>query len=289
MSMTDVVLDAFADLVSRHLEPLNAEHRAREQVRDAVLGIVVEGGPAMALQPIFDIASMKVAGYEALARFPGPRDWTPDRWFQQAEQVGLGTALEAAAVHAALQHLPGLPPGTSLAINVSAEALLASPTIKTMVGDAGREAQLVLELTEQHSITEPEELFEVLTVLRTAGVRIAVDDAGSGYSGLERIVFIAPDVLKLDRNLVGGVADHRGQQAMCEAMVGFAHRTSALLIAEGVETYADLRTLRALGVTHAQGYLLGRPSQPHPFPQQVKRPHTALPESGKASNSDETA
>jgi EAL domain-containing protein (putative c-di-GMP-specific phosphodiesterase class I) len=192
-------------------------------------------------------------------------------------------------VHAALQHLPGLPPGTSLAINVSAEALLASPTIKTMVGDAGREAQLVLELTEQHSITEPEELFEVLTVLRTAGVRIAVDDAGSGYSGLERIVFIAPDVLKLDRNLVGGVADHRGQQAMCEAMVGFAQRTSALLIAEGVETYADLRTLRALGVTHAQGYLLGRPSQPHPFPQQVKRPHTALPESGKASNSDETA
>ena len=261
MSRNDVVLNAFAALVSKHLEPFNAEHRARELTREAVRAVVADGGPAMALQPIVQIASMEVTGYEALARFPGPLGWSPDRWFRQAEQVGLGAALEASAVYAALQHRSRLPAGTSLAINVSAKALLASSTILTMVGDAGREAGLVLELTEHQSITEPERLSEVLTSLRTAGVRIAVDDAGSGYAGLERIVFIAPEILKLDRNLVGGVADHSGRQAMCEAMVGFAHRTGTQLIAEGVETDADLSALRALGVTHAQGYLFGRPSQ----------------------------
>ena len=260
MSSNDVVLNAFAELVSKHLEPLNAEHRAREQTREAVCAVIADGGPAMALQPIVEIASMEVTGYEALARFSGPLGWTPDRWFRQADQVGLGPVLEASAVHAALEQVSRLPVGTSLTINVSAKALLASSTIRTMVSEAGKEARLVLELTEHQSLTEPEELSDVLTGLRTAGVRIAVDDAGSGYAGLERIVFIAPEILKLDRSLVDGVADHPGRQAMCEAMVGFARRTSTLLIAEGVETDADLRTLRALGVTHAQGYLFGRPS-----------------------------
>jgi EAL domain-containing protein (putative c-di-GMP-specific phosphodiesterase class I) len=265
MAKTDLsVLSVFAELVSRHLEPLNDEHRARKQVRRAVRAVLADGGPAVAMQPIIRIASMEVAGYEALARFPGNPRWTPDRWFRHAEQVGLGPALEAAAVHAALQHLPCLPPAMSLNINVSAGALLAGSAIQTMVSDAGNAARVVLELTEHQSITHPEELSEALSSLRMAGVRIAVDDAGSGYAGLERVVSIGPEVLKIDRGLVGGVADHPRRRAMCEALVGFAQRTGTLLIAEGVETEADLRALRGLGVTHAQGFLLGHPSTTAP-------------------------
>jgi EAL domain-containing protein (putative c-di-GMP-specific phosphodiesterase class I) len=265
MSKTDVsVLSVFAEQVRRHLEPLNDEHRARKQVRETVRAVLANGGPAMAMQPIVRIASMEVTGYEALARFPGPPRWTPDRWFRHAEQVGLGATLEAAAVHAALQHVSCLPPGMSLNINVSARALLASRAIQNMLGDACHDARLVLELTEHESITQPEELCEALAGLRMAGVRIAVDDVGSGYAGLERIVSIGPEVLKLDRGLVDGVADHPGRRAMCEALVGFARSTDTQLIAEGVETEADLSALRALGVTHAQGFLLGRPSTTAP-------------------------
>jgi EAL domain-containing protein (putative c-di-GMP-specific phosphodiesterase class I) len=165
----------------------------------------------------------------------------------------------------------------SLAINVSASALLANSTIQTILRDDAAGARLVLELSEHHSITQPEELSEVLADLRMAGVRIAIDDVGSGYAGLERIVLIAPEVLKLDRALIQGIADHSGRQALCEAMVGFAQRTGTLMIVEGVETDADLRTLRSLGVAHAQGFLLGRPSHFDVRSVASEGPHCATP------------
>jgi EAL domain-containing protein (putative c-di-GMP-specific phosphodiesterase class I) len=152
----------------------------------------------------------------------------------------------------------------SLNINVSARALLAGSAIRTMVGEAGDAERVVLELTEHQSITQPEELSDALAGLRTAGVRLAVDAGGSGYAGLERVVSIGQEVPKIARGLAGGVAHHPRRRAMCEALVGFAQRTGTLLIAEGVETEADLRALRGLGVTHAQGFLLGRPSTTAP-------------------------
>jgi EAL domain-containing protein (putative c-di-GMP-specific phosphodiesterase class I) len=213
----------------------------------------------MALQPIVDLTANAVCGYEALARFPAGSDWTPDRWFDAADRVGMGTALESAAVHAALRLLPRLGPSHSLAINVSAPALMKSTSIPELF--TGPDAyRLILELTEHQRIDEPERLNEALGRVRDAGVRIAVDDAGSGYAGLERILLLAPEVLKLDRTLVGGVANHPGQQAMCEAMVRFTQRMGARLVAEGVETQEDLDMLASLGVSHAQGYLLGRPT-----------------------------
>lgn len=118
----------------------------------------------------------------------------------------------------------------------------------------------MLELTEHHRIEGQQQLNAALDRVRQAGGRIAVDDAGSGYAGLQRILALRPEVLKLDRSLVHGVKGHLGQQAMCQAMVDFSRRMGADLVAEGVETEDDLLTLRGLGVSHAQGYLLGRPS-----------------------------
>jgi EAL domain-containing protein (putative c-di-GMP-specific phosphodiesterase class I) len=119
--------------------------------------------------------------------------------------------------------------------------------------------RLVVELTEHQRVLMSAKLTYSLDQLRAAGVRIAVDDAGSGYAGLEHILDLRPDVLKLDRALVQGIAAHPGRQAMCDAMVRFAGRTGAVLVAEGVEDEEDLRVLRYLGVRHAQGFLLGRP------------------------------
>ena len=275
------VLRVFAEIVSKHLQLLEDQYRSRQRARHAINAILEDGGPVMALQPVVDLAVNEVCGYEALARFPSEFGWTPDRWFQNAELVGLGPALEAAALLAALEYLPRLTPDMSLTINVSATALLASPTIATRIIAAARGTRLIVELTEHDRLQQPELLEETLTNLRSAAVRIAVDDAGAGYAGLDRILTIAPEVLKLDRSLIHGIAEHLGRQAMCEAMVRFARRTNTLLIAEGVETEADLDAIRALGVRHAQGFLLGRPVIPSPDTP----PNTAQPRRHRHSGS----
>jgi EAL domain-containing protein (putative c-di-GMP-specific phosphodiesterase class I) len=259
LSRRDVdVASLFAEVISAHLEPLAAHHEQLAAAREAITHVIEAGGPKMALQPIVRLSDGCVAGYEALARFSSPADDT-QWWFQAAADCGLSTALESSAVEAALRLLPRIPETAYLAVNVSASALLDGADIVDMA--TGRHApRLVLELTEHHRIESQEQLNEALDRVRKARGRIAVDDAGSGYAGLQRILALRPEVLKLDRSLVNGVAGHLGQQAMCQAMVDFSRRMGADLVAEGVETEDDLLMLRGLGVSHAQGYLLGRPS-----------------------------
>lgn len=199
-----------------------------------------------------------MCGYEALARFPPRPEWGPPDWFDAADRVGLGAAMESAAVHNALRLLPRLPAGLSLAVNVSARALLASESIPALF-TGSESTRLILEVTEHERIRDTERLRARLAPVRSAGVRVAVDDAGSGFAGLQHILDLAPEVLKLDRTLITGISTDPARQAMCEAMLSFCRRTNAALVAEGVQTPAELATVRRLGVTRAQGYLLGRP------------------------------
>jgi EAL domain-containing protein (putative c-di-GMP-specific phosphodiesterase class I) len=252
------VLRMFADIVATHLKPLAARAREATQVRGAPCGVLDDGGAQIALQPVADLATDTVCGYEALARFPARPGWGPQDWFDAADRVGLGAALESAAVHNALCLLPRLPPARTLAVNVSARALLASESIPALFTNS-QSRRLVLEVTEHERIRDLDRLRARLAPVRAAGVRIAVDDAGSGFAGLQHILDLAPEVLKLDRTLITGISEDPARQAMCEAMLGFCRRTNAALVAEGVETPAELATVRRLGVTRAQGYLLGRP------------------------------
>lgn len=249
----------FAAIVGTHLRPLAERARGVVEETRLVQQVLDQGGPVIALQPIIELATGTVYGYEALSRFPARDGWGPQEWFDAAERVGLGVTLESAAVRNALQHLTRLPAGACLAVNVSARAVLAGPDIVDQFA-AGYGHRLVLEVTEHERIPDPRGLRERLAVTRAAGVRVAVDDAGSGFAGLAHILALDPEVLKLDRSLIHGIASDPGRQAMCQAMVTFCRETTATLVAEGVEDPDDLETLRALGVTHAQGYLLGRPS-----------------------------
>lgn len=255
-------LRMFADIVGKHLQPL--VDRGRETANEqALLGeLLDEGGPAIVVQPIIELGTGTIWAFEALSRFPDRDGWGPQDWFDAADRVGLGVALESAAVHNALKLLPRLPSATALSVNVSARALLSSASITAMLTSHSGE-RLILEVTEHERIGDPQGLHAVLTQTRNAGVRIAVDDAGSGFAGLEHILTLAPEILKLDRALIHGISTDPIRQAMCEAMVSFCHRTHAGIVAEGVETRHDLDTLRALRVTHAQGYLLGRPAPCH--------------------------
>jgi EAL domain-containing protein (putative c-di-GMP-specific phosphodiesterase class I) len=253
------VLRLVADVIEPHVRFLVSHGETADLASSRVVGVLEAGGPEIALQPIVDLRTDRVAGFEALARFPDDVSWTPDQWFAEAHVVRHGVALETAAVAAALRTLDRLPADAILAVNVSAEALCAGDAITTMLVE-GQAARLVVELTEHQRVPPSEALDARLAALREAGARIAVDDAGSGYAGLEHILHLRPEVLKLDRVLVQGVGYHPGRRAMCEAMVQFTRRTGALLVAEGVETEPDLEVLRRLGVDLAQGFLLGRPT-----------------------------
>lgn len=252
------LLTVFSSVIRGHLDFLRLQYRRENEMRARFDAVMATGGPTIALQPIVEIATGRTSGYEALSRFPRFDDWTPDRWFREADLLGLGNALEASAVRAALSLLPRLPTRTSLSVNVSARALCSSDELTgLLVGPSS--SRLVLELTEHAQVDDYDELLGALQTVRAAGVRVAVDDAGSGYAGLEHILRLQPEVLKLDRTLVDGVAHHLGRQAMCIAMVGFTQRMDTSLVAEGVETKEDLEVLAAVGVPLAQGYLLGRP------------------------------
>jgi EAL domain-containing protein (putative c-di-GMP-specific phosphodiesterase class I) len=117
----------------------------------------------------------------------------------------------------------------------------------------------VLEITE-HDVTD--DYSGMVSGLRgiAQGIRIAVDDAGSGYAGLRQILEMRPDVVKLDIALVRGIDTDPARRALASAMVAFASDTGAIVLAEGIETTGELDTLRSLGVTLGQGFLLARPA-----------------------------
>ncbi len=208
-------------------------------------------------QPIVDLASAAVAGYEALARFPGTA--APDVWFAAAADAGLGAELEALAISRALAALPDLPPNTFLTVNVSPHLLGSAPVTEAFAGPATLR-RVVVELTEHTPVDDLGALRAQTAALRARGALIAIDDAGSGYSGLQQLAELRPQLVKLDRSLVTGVDDDPVRYALAEMVGAFAGRIDAWLLAEGVETAAELAAFAQLGVPLAQGWLLGRPT-----------------------------
>src|SRR4051812_17202399 len=209
-------------------------------------------------QPLVDLSTGRLIGFEALSRFDTEPRRSPDAWFNQAARCGRGLALEMEAIKAALA-APGRPAGTYLSLNFSPSAL-ASPKIMGIL--PRNMSDIVVEVTEHELASEGGGLEEGLAKMRARGARIAVDDAGAGYAGLNQVMRVQPDVIKLDRSLIEGVHSDGAKAALVEFFVMFARRVGAGVCTEGIETLEELRTLINLGVTYGQGYLLGRPSEP---------------------------
>ena len=211
-------------------------------------------------QPIVDLSDGRVIAYEALARFAqSERRRPPSWWFAQAHRFGLGPRLEARAIREALA-VPR-PPGAALSVNVSLTTLY-SPELNEVLPE--RLDDLILEITEQEEIEDLDELQALLEPLRERGARVAVDDAGAGYSGLQQIMKIRADLIKLDRALVSGVNLDHAKVALIGSLVDYANSTGAEVCAEGIETLDELRVLASLGVCCGQGYVLARPAAAWP-------------------------
>jgi EAL domain-containing protein (putative c-di-GMP-specific phosphodiesterase class I) len=211
----------------------------------------------LVFQPIVDLATGTVAGYEALARFPGSAG--PDVWFAAAAEAGVAAELEALAIHKALATVPALPADTFLTVNVSPHLLGTAPVQEAL---AAREDlhRVVVELTEHTPVDDLAVLRAQTDLLRARGALIALDDAGSGYSGLQQMAAVRPQLVKLDRALVADADADPVRIALAEMVGEFAGRIDAWLLAEGIETPAELAAFAQLGVPLAQGWLLGRPA-----------------------------
>ncbi|MCV2490608.1 EAL domain-containing protein [Geodermatophilus sp. YIM 151500] len=211
----------------------------------------------LVFQPIVDLAGATVAGYEALARFPGTAG--PDVWFAAAAEAGLAAELEALAIHRALAAVPGLPANTFLTVNVSPHLLGTAPVQRALAG-RDRLERVVVELTEHTPVDDLDALGDQTQALRDRGALIALDDAGSGYSGLQQLATLRPQIVKLDRALVSGADTDPVRVALAEMIGEFAGRIDAWLLAEGLETAAELAAFVRLGVPLGQGWVLGRPA-----------------------------
>lgn len=213
------------------------------------------------IQPIVDLAGARVAGYEALSRF-GEGAPGPEEVFGAAEASGLGPALDAVVLERAADLLTDLPDGVFLTVNASPSRWV-EPEWRRLVTELGRRhgglRGLVVELTEHTPFSDLGAVDEGLELLRRLGGKVALDDAGTGYSGLLQLSSLRPDIVKVDRALLSGLDADPVKSALVEMLGGYAGRLDAWLLAEGVETEAELSTLVRLQVPLVQGYAVGRP------------------------------
>ena len=252
------------DELTSQLEQRDLASREERALIKRIRGVIDGGLFEPVFQPIVDLADALVVGVEALSRFSAEPLQGPDRWFAEAEQVGLRAELELAAARAAVTHVEHVEPGVFLAVNVSPETLPFCGALADEVG-AGR---LVVEITEHAAIQDYDAVGEHLAMLREHGARVAVDDAGAGFASLLHALQLSPDFIKLDVALTHGIDNDRSRHALAAGLIGFAAELGANVVAEGIETRAELDALRKLGVRFGQGYFL---SAPGPLPLEERQ------------------
>lgn len=244
----------------RVVPPETAQEAAASYSRARIQKMIDQKMLLTAFQPIHNLITGKLLGVEALSRFVTEDGSGPEYWFTEAAAVGLVPELEFAALETALEAARELPPLIYVALNISPETCL-DPRLPGLLKRYGLPLKrIVLELTERLEVTEYGPLISVLEPLRRLGLRIAVDDAGSGFASMRHVLHIRPDIIKLDRSLIAGIDDDLGQRALGAAMAEFARQIGATIVAEGIETPAELTAVASIGMTAGQGYFLGRPS-----------------------------
>lgn len=237
--------------------------------RGALMRLIAGDGLTTVVQPIVDTTTGDVHACEALGRFQTRGSQSPLHWLTLAEELGLRSDLELACLRSAMPLLCEVPDGACLTVNLSGKLLL-DPRLGELMARQEDLSRLIIEVTEDSLVGDDILAMAAVAPLIERGVRLAVDDMGAGYSGLRQVTVLRPSYLKLDRALISGIDASPDRQALVEALVGYAQRTGSRIVAEGIETEAELRAVKALGVDLVQGYLLGRPAPPWPNTNQAE-------------------
>lgn len=259
--------DVMTGLVKGLAEQLQREETEtiELQARTALITAAMEGdGRSIVYQPIVELEDHSVVGMEALSRFNDTEsDWTVDRWFAVAAEIGLGAELELACARTAMSDLDMIPLDRFISVNLSHRATESEGLLELL--DAVDADRVVIELTEHEAVEDYDRLMAAVARVRDRGTRVAIDDAGAGFASLRHILRIEPDIIKLDISLTRDVDAHRPQRALAAALVSFADELGMSVIAEGVERQEEQDTLIELGVRLGQGFFMGRPA-PLPKP-----------------------
>jgi EAL domain-containing protein (putative c-di-GMP-specific phosphodiesterase class I) len=253
-------LEAERERAQREDELANLDRHRRALEREKIARLIDGRGLGVALQPIVDLDTRRVVGAEALARFKDA-DGTAiptERTFLDAHALGLGPELELAIVELALRSEGRLPDGLYLALNVS-PALIGRDELLDLVARHDHTRPLVIEITEHQAVEDYSELDAGLGRLRKHGVRVAVDDVGSGFASFRHVTRVNPEILKLDRSLVAGIDEDPVRQSLASAIVSFARDVGAIVVSEGIESEDELDCLMELAVGCGQGFYLARP------------------------------
>ena len=257
MTERDVnVLKAFAALAVEQIEStLDRDHR-RERLDARISKLIREKNLEIYQQPIHSLDTGKPVGVECLSRFPDAMMRGPDKWFDEAAEIGRGVELELLAARAALNNIAQVPSEYYVSFNASPEAII-SGQVEGLLNYAGPH-NIVVELTEHQQVADFDALRKALEPIRKHA-RIAIDDVGSGYAGLRHLVDLSPDLLKLDMNLTRDIHQDLARCALVGAMVRFSEAIGAKLIAEGIEYAEEAEVLKKLGVKYGQGYFYAKP------------------------------
>ncbi len=260
-----VVLPIAPLLAGREIETNIAE-------LNGFLEIIVNRQLTAQFQPIVNLKDGQVFGYEALIR--GPKGGVlrrPGMMFHVADKARMVAWYDIACIEQIFAQAAEMGFGKTVAkrrllfVNMDAEGLsyleLQDRTLGEVAAQFGLSpAGIVLEVTERQAVEEFPRLARYLMLLREEGFRIAIDDAGAGYSSLQAIAELRPDFVKISRDLVKELDDNGARRALLSALVEYSRRVGTVVLAEGAETRDELAHLIDLGIPLGQGYLMGKPA-----------------------------
>jgi EAL domain-containing protein (putative c-di-GMP-specific phosphodiesterase class I) len=239
--------------------------------RHGFLELLLDRRISSVYEPIVDVASRTVFGYEALARGPeGTAFHSPLALFGAAEQHDLVFELDCLCRGSGLKGAVDFPAGTKLFLNILPTTIhdpnfRADRLIQTLEECKLCPSDVVFEISEQESISNFGAFREMRDYYRHLGFQFALDDTGSGYAGLEALLEITPEYIKMDRAFVSGIDQDPARQELLRALRSVADQTGAKIIGEGLDTLEELEMLGELGITFGQGWLFG-----HPHPLRAK-------------------
>jgi diguanylate cyclase (GGDEF)-like protein len=253
-------------------DAMQAEIIEEATIREELVGATERGEVSLVYQPIVDLDTARLLGFEALVRWTHPKlgSVSPARFVPIAERSGAIVQLGAWVLGMACREAASWPDHLYVSVNVASNQLteerLLDDVDSALTAATLHPARLMLELTESSLIHRLDQVDRNLGALRERGVKLAIDDFGTGYSSLSYLKRFDVDVVKIDRSFVSGIAGSADHAALTKTIVALADILSITAIAEGVETEAEREELLRLGCSYAQGYLFARPMPPSEIP-----------------------
>lgn len=263
-----------------HANDISAQVSARNHLEGHLRSALGRNQFVLYFQPLYDLAGEDYYGVEALVRWHHPELGMvpPASFIPLAEESGLIEALGTWVIHEACRQIRewldvGIDP-RQVSVNLSPRQFQRGKLVDTVqqaLDNAGLPPErLTLEITESIIMQNPDEAREILTELRQMGVRVAIDDFGSGYSSLAYLKLFPLDSLKIDRAFISPLPDDGNSAAIVEAIVAMSRKLKLAVVAEGVETAEQSSFLRSIGCDVAQGYLYSRPLPADKLPAALK-------------------